>query len=279
MKKFIFICLLFVTLHSHADEWESSWIAALEDLHNEDHVSAEQNFNLTIHRLESDNNSHYPSVYADRARLLMTLNRYEEALKDIDQALLSENLNNQERVKAVVTRFKAKKLLGVSEGLNEDIEFLVNNFEIQFENTENYVIIRNIPKDNAVRQSIVHSFLASGLCDKEEDIKQLSSDTCIVNKTYRKTDTAVADISKHVADIRLVEACKRWCDANAVASISWCSNYPELRLINACNSAVYEIQNNCRQCCYNYPQDVCAAPFGDIVAVMQKYLTCPCCGN
>jgi tetratricopeptide (TPR) repeat protein len=264
MKKFLFILLFLNTFNISATEWESYWIAAVEDCHHKDYISAEQNFNMAIEFMENENDLEHPFVYLDRAHLYMSWDKYENALLDLNKAIHSEKLNVKERVKAVISRITAKKNLGFSDGYEEDLEFLVKNFEIQFENTENYVLIRNMPKEKTRRESIIHSFINSGICRNEDDVKMLSSDIYIVNK--------------HVGlNMQLIEACKRWCDASAVAAIAWCANYPELRLIKACNSAVFEIQNDCRTCCQNgYSQDICAFPFGNIVAVMQKYLKAPC---
>ncbi len=135
--------------------------------------------------------------------------------------------------------------------------------------------------------TMVSYFIHAGLCSSEEDFKIVSPDVCIVNKTAYLSDSDLQDTNyacstapnKQFERTNLsLFGCRNWCDDSAISAISWCSNYPTLCMINACNSAVIEIQSYCRSCCQNgFSQDLCAAPFGDIVAVMQKYL--PPCGG
>lgn len=271
MGKIVLICSMLIALNISASEWESYWIAAVEDCHNEDYGSAEQNFNRTISLLESAGDFEHPSIYADRARLYMILNQYEEALSDINKALDSNKLNGKERVKAVSVRFIARIHLGYSDGYEEDVEFLVKNFEVQVENTANYVIIRNMPQSKAFADSVTNFFIRTGICQNEDDVKMLSSDICIVKKNCQKSECHASD--KQLRRDLLLAGCIKWCDDNAQSAIAWCINYPSFCLVNACNSAIVEIQNNCHTCCHHgFSEDVCAAPFGDILSVMQRIL-------
>ena len=183
MKKTIFICLMLLFFNISANEWESYWIAAIEDCHDRDFLSAENNFNMAINLMEIENDLEHPSIYVDRARLYLLLNKYEEALSDVNLALFSEKLKDKERVRAVSARVAARANLRFSDGYEEDVEFLAKNFEVQVENTENHVIIRNMPKCKAFKDSLANFFIDAGICNSEEDVNMLSSDICVVNKT------------------------------------------------------------------------------------------------
>lgn len=289
MKKIIFTCLMLISLNLSAKEWEPYWIAAVENFHNEDYVSAEHNFNQTIDWMENENDAEHPSVYVDRARLYLLLNKYEEALTDLNKAIFSDKLKHWERIKAVSARVTARAKLGFSDGYEEDMEFLVKNFEVQIENTENYLIIRNMPKKKEFKESMTNFFIYAGICHNKEDIRMLSSDICIVSKAGQldkkenASDSPCAcaiNFNKQVvvANNQTIAACKRFCDDNAVTAITgWCAFFPVLCVVNACNKAVLQIQNNCHACCQTgLSQDTCIAPFADIVSVMQQFL--PPCG-
>ena len=287
MIKTILSCLMLISLNISAREWESSWISALEQYHIGNYDTAEQLFCSAIDVFESNSDLAHPSVYVDRAGLYLRMDKNENALADANKALACKHLKHKERVKAVSTRVAALLNLGLSDGLEEDVEFLAGNFEVRMENADSHVIIRNMPNSRAFKQSLVNYFIHAGLCNSEEDFKIISPDICIVKKAAYKLDdisegascACSASSNKQLGRTNLVlQGCRNWCDDNAISAISWCSNYPTLCLINACNSAVLEIQTNCRNCCLNgLSQDLCAAPFGDIVAYMQKYL--PPCGG
>lgn len=267
MKYVVFLCFMLVTLHLSAQEWEPYWMAAIEDCNQEDYLSAENNFNKTIDVMENEKDLE-PSVYLDRARLYLILNRYEEALSDADKALIHENLNDKERIRAVSTRVAAKIKLGFSEGYDEDVTFLGNNLEMKVETTEDHLIIQNMPQDPIFRKVMTQFFVRIGICESDEDVEILSSDVCVVNKS--RTSRGV---DKRLGFDLQVERCRLWCDASAQSAISWCVNYPEFCLVNACNSAIFEIQNNCKVCCQTgFSQEFCAAPFSDILSVMQRIL-------
>jgi hypothetical protein len=294
MKKTLFVCLMLITFNLSAKEWEPVWIAAVEDCQNEDYASAESNFTKTIHLMESENDVDHPLVYMDRARMYLSLHKYEEALTDINQAILSEKLKHWELVKAVNARVTARTKLGFTDGYEEDVAFLVKNFEVQIENTEDYLIIRNMPKEQEFRKSMINFFIQGGICHSKEDVRILSSDICVVNKiaglgkaernqeqpSESHCHACTFNASKQLRfDDLTIAGCVLWCDSSAFAAITgWCAFFPEFCVINACNQAVVEIQNNCRACCRTgvFSQDICAAPFADIVGAMQKFL--PPCG-
>lgn len=274
-----------MAVNLQAQEWESYWAAAIEECHQGNYLSAEQHFNISINLMESENDNENPSIYIDRARLYLLTRQYEEALKDINAVLNFTNLKDKERTRAISIKVTARANLGFSDGYEEDMEFLAKNIEIDVEDTEDHILIKNLPHCQIFKEALATFFVNIGICQSKEDVSLLPSNICIINKNpgFEKESEiccsiSTNEISKQVGrDNRLIEGCKTWCDSSAFAAIRWCSFYPELCLVNACNQAVFEIQHNCRACCQTiYNQDVCAAPFGDIVAVMQKYLKAPC---
>lgn len=232
MKKFMFTCFMLIGFHLSAQEWEPYWVEAIKDCHVGDYASAESLFNQTIDWMEYEQDLEHPAVYMDRARVFMILNKYEEALTDVNKALSSEKLLESERIKAVSVRIAARLKLGFPDGYEQDMDFLLKN-------------VKTFPENKT------------------------SHFSCTGCGTKQPILTAAA---------RTVQACKLWCDDSAQAAlIGWCAFFPEFCVVNACNKAVLEIQGNCHRCCETVRSlDICAAPFADIVAVMQKYL--PPCG-
>jgi hypothetical protein len=127
MKSIMLVCLTLLGLHLSAQEWEPFWSEAVKDCSFENFASAESHFNLSIDLMENEKDLEHPYVYTDRARLYMTLNKYEDALADVNKALLSEKLQHSERMKAVSVRIAAKLYLGMPDGCADDLEFLFKN--------------------------------------------------------------------------------------------------------------------------------------------------------
>lgn len=230
--KIIFACLMLIGFNLSAQEWEPYWVEAIKDCYAGDYNSAEFHFDQTIDWMEHEKDLNHPSIYMDRARVYMVLNKYEQALADVNKALLSEKLQISEQVKAVSVRIAARIKLGFSDGYEDDMNFLFKNVKIPVEAVNPYC-------------------------------------PCAIN-IYKQPILTVRALT--------IESCRLWCDDSAQAAIiGWCAFFPDFCTVNACNQAVLEIQGNCRNCCGTFlSQDICAAPFADIVAVMQKYL--PPCG-
>lgn len=272
MKKIILSCLILLSFNLSASEWQRYWRAGIEDWRQENFISAKDNFDLSIGLMEMENDLDHPNIYVDRSYLNLLINQYEEAVSDANKALRCENLDHQSVLTAVSTRVVALAKLGLHKEYEEDLKYLVDNMTVQIEDTDDHLIVRNLPKCKASKKSLTEFFVRSGLCESKDDVNMISSDTCIVKK----------DVSKILERRRenQIVSCRLWCDANAQAAIAWCVNYPVLCLVNGCNSAVFEIQTICKSCCNSgFDQELCSAPFGDILTVMQKYLQATSCGQ
>jgi len=226
-----------------------------------------------------------PEFYVHRSRCNLLSNRYIEALSDANMALEFEGLEHHDRLTAASMKIIALAKLGRHDDYLEDLEFLSRNFTIKVENTHDYVILTNVPDGKEIEESINNFFLRSGICKSKEDINRVSHDIYIVNKNLQKQlsydfECPTNDYLFPQRGGDLLVNCLLWCDANAESAISWCVNYPTFCLVNACNVSILEIQRNCRACCLGgFNQDICAAPFGDILSVMQIYLrgtSCAC---
>ncbi len=141
MKKIVssIICCL-LTVNGFSAGWEGHWIAAMKYNSEENYISAEKEFDLSISHLEkSEESEKHSYVYIDRARLHMSQDRYDVALIDLDKALDSEQLGKSDRIKGLVSRISTYSNLGERErGFEDYLEFkgLYNDFpEIEYGET------------------------------------------------------------------------------------------------------------------------------------------------
>jgi len=269
MKTSLFISFMFICSQIFAENWTSYWKTGLENFHNGEYVLAESHFTSAINLMEDEKEAQ-PTVYADRARVYLNLEKYAEALTDADKALSFDSFAGKERVKATSARVAAKAHLGFIGDYEEDLIFLADNFETHVENLDDFIIINNMPNNTVLRESLADFFVETGICLSKEDWEYFPSGICIVKKAsyYSKQNRT---------NPLMIASCKLWCDNNAINAVPWCINYPEICMVNACKQAIVEIQNNCRNCCQNgFPQEFCAAPFGDILSVMQRILGSSC---
>lgn len=239
MKKYIFALLcLFSTL---AADWRDSWIKAIEACSESEYFKAEQSFSQAINELEQIEDFDHPYVYVDRARLYLLLEKFPEALLDLDKAISSEKLVNQERIRAVISRIMARSRLGMDQGVLDDLKYFGEIYPNmpKIEETERNLIIRNMPDCECYRDIMTCYFVNSGICNSKDDIKMLKSGICIVNKvcegsadessieaSFEEKDCDHCEKESNVLEgIQAnVEGCNSWCDRFAIAGATWCAN-------------------------------------------------------
>ena len=187
MKLKYTILMLFTLLYSSAfcSDWESHWLEAVELCDNKQFADAEEHFTKAIQSLEEEQDDDHPHIYVDRARLYCLQNRFQEALIDVSKGLQSKKLVENDRLRGIVTRMCVYSNLNMEEEFAVDYqEFRVLSTDVtKIEFTEEYVIIRNAPKSNCYKK-IARSFLInSGICEKDSDIKELSSGIIIAKRS------------------------------------------------------------------------------------------------
>lgn len=190
MKKFIFgiVSALLLTSSVQADNWQKHWASAIECSDLKQNDVADTEFSEAIRLMEEEGDFSKAYIYTDRARFYALLERYEEALSDINHALeFKEKFSSSELVKAIVTRIFIHTSLGNQELALKDHEWLseVNPNKAEFDYNEENVIVRNVPECECYRNFLKRLFVANGTCKSEEDIHFVGEDICIAYRTVK----------------------------------------------------------------------------------------------
>lgn len=276
-----------ISLSCYADSWQEHWTVAVNSCEEKRFDEANYHFDLAIQGMEDEGDESHPHVYVDRARLKMLLNRPDESLPDLDRALANKNIQYQEKLRALISRFIVRAQVGMEQGALEDLktfgELKVDKPII--EHTKRNIIIRNMPDCDCYRKLMTCYFIHSGMCESKSNIKMLKSGICIVDKacdcgcqhceerdskdricdacgmTLRATNTAINTRESN---------CKSYCDQGAIAGATWCGKvFKTWTCQTACGIAVYNIQQGCNWCCEGdgfYKR--CVKPFEDILSRM-----------
>lgn len=260
---------LIMAMSCFANSWENHWIKAVEYCGSQNYDAAETEFSLSIVFLENIKDENHPHIWIDRARLYVLQGKYSEALLDLNKALISNNLKENDRIRGLVTRIMTYINLSMEEQALVDYdEFkrISPNFpKIEF--TKERVIIRNMP-DCKCYKAIVRSFLIeSNICEKEADIQMLDSGICIVK---RKPCCSRFGTTTMMAVQNGGDDCKYWCDKLSLAGMAWCAKaFKRWDCQTSCIYAVDLIKDGCYWCCNggNFYKK-CVKPFEDIGAYM-----------
>ncbi len=288
MKKFVLIAIIasFIPILCHSEGWQEHWIKAVEYCEEKNFEEASCLFDLSIQGMEAEGVLDHPHVYVDRARLNLLLNRTEESISDLDKALSNENINAQEKLRALVSRFIARSRLGMEQGAIEDLKTF-GELKIDkptMEITRNKIIIRNIQDCDCYKKIMTCYFIHSGMCESKEDIKMLKSGIWLIerasdcgcknckekNQEDRICDACGAVVHAIARDKTNDDSCRAWCDRAAVGAGTWCGKvFKSGRCQAICAVTVYELQQGCYWCCEdgNFYKK-CVKPFENILAQM-----------
>jgi tetratricopeptide (TPR) repeat protein len=190
MKKFIFgiLSALLLTTSAQADSWQKHWALAAESSHIKNNELAEKEFSESIRLLEEKEDFSKAYIYTDRARFYALLERYDEALIDVNVALtFQDQLSTSELVKAIVTRIFIYTSLGQNEAALKEHDWLskVNPNKAEFDYNEDCVIVRNVPECGCYRNFLRILFVADGTCKSADDIHFIGEDICIAYRTIK----------------------------------------------------------------------------------------------
>ena len=283
MKIFLILSFLLCSRLS-AENWTEYWAKGLEESDNGKYFEAEQDLNMAIRELELHGNNDHFHVYVDRGKIYILLEKYSDALADLDKALQSNTLEYNDHIQALVSRIRARFELGMEKGVLEDLkQFGAIYHEIpKIEETEKHIVIRNMPDCECVQNMITCYFIHAGVCRSKSDIRMLKSRTCIIDKPLKVPFNEKEDIETDRCDncgksfkegLQFsVEGCNSWCDANAIIASGWCGRvFKRPDCATACLAAVYMVQKGCYWCCSegNFYKK-CIEPFGSVVDFMDK---------
>jgi hypothetical protein len=106
---------------------------------------------------------------------------YNEALQDLNFALLSDQLKPKERIKGLYYRMITKMDLGLdySTDSKEIDRISTNSYEIN----ETSMIIKDVPDNEFLKEMMTTYLIRSGFCESEEDIKILDSGEMVIQKS------------------------------------------------------------------------------------------------
>lgn len=285
MKKIFFTLALFYS-SLYATDWKDFWIRAIEDCNERQFEAAEKNFDLAIEEMEKMGDPDYPYIYVDRGRLYFLLEKFPEALSDLDKALASDKLKYNDIIRALTSRICIRSRLGMDKGALEDLEKFGKIYHDipTLVSTEKSLIIRNVPDCECVQNMFFCYFIHSGICNSKQDIQIMDSKICIVNKTGENNDTYADQPQQNrlcdncgkiiIKKNNCIDSCNAGCDANAVVASGWCGRvFKRADCLTACLAAVYAIQKGCYWCCSdgNF-YEKCIAPFANIT----DYMKIPC---
>ena len=178
------VCFIFNA--AFAGNFDDSWIKAVEYCSLKKFDQAEMEFNNAINDLEIRNDNSHMHAYVDRARLFMLLERYDEALVDLNKALLSDKLIGKEKVRALLSRMATYANLQMeAEAMSDFAEFkrIDPNFP-KSEYMEDRIIIKNAPNSELYKRLITSYFVNSQICENESDIQELPSGIISIKKNH-----------------------------------------------------------------------------------------------
>lgn len=288
MKKISFILSTLILSVCFAQEgtWKDDWLTAVNFCNDKDYENADLFFSQAIKMIESNGDVDHPHVYVDRGRLYLLLERYDEALADLDKAMECKNLSEVERRRALVSRIATKSHLKMDHGVLSDLNLFGESYAPIVEHTKNKVYIRNVPDCECFRNILTCYFIHSGFCGSKNNVHMMKSGICIVDKdcndgeVVNESESQVERICDACGQTLgaitspqcvVIDGCTSWCDANTIIATAWCSKvFKAPHCQAACYAAVYVIQKGCYWCCEggNIYQK-CLKPFERIVDYMQ----------
>lgn len=224
-------------------------------------------------KLESNDDIDHPYVYIGRAELNFRKENFDLALEDLNKALISQKLTNAEKYNATLLRIATKSYFDILEVDDIDIQYVIQSNEVGIEQTENYLIIRNLPNSFQSEQ-LPFLFTDTGVCVKPSDVKILNSGTFIIKKRSIEEDRPYCNYCARVTqsarvEQRTIEGCKNWCDVHSINGQLWCGKFQDIRCKAACHTALLLAQKTCHWCCNDGAfYDKCVAPFADLLSLM-----------
>lgn len=287
MKQIFFLLNISIFFGSlSASDWRDHWVLAKQYFEEDQYDLAENEFDLTITGLESNQSDvdFHPYVYTDRAFLLTKLDRPSEALIDLEKALASKNINRQDRLEAVTIQICAFAALNMEKELEISCqEFRKLQAIPQIEITEKNVIVRNIPSEECkCCQELLKKYLVySGYCENFSDIQILKSGVLIgkKNQDYRECKCDCKKNQEIENNAHQKDAnCKWWCNTFFTATAAWCAKtFKAIKWVTACVTTAEGIKEKCHECCQNgefYKN--CIQPYDKIIDEMGlKYMDAP----
>jgi tetratricopeptide (TPR) repeat protein len=275
MGKFFILISLLCHVFIYGENWRNYWIESSLMVKEKKYEAAELLIHKAIDILEQVKGE-VPYAYIERAKIKIVLNKNGEAIVDLNRALSIEVLSLSDKANALILKYIACNALKMNEeAQNCWTQYKLFNPLPEYEETNEYLIIRNMPNCSYYRKLIVGYCLEMKICKDLSDIKMLDENTCVIKKTTDIFEDDLLDKKEYSKVKPAEEDCNGWCDYMAIAGDGWCgATFRTPSCIAACCMAVEFIKKKlCYRCCANgefYKN--CVKPFEKIL----DYIKEPC---
>lgn len=274
MKKIMFVLFMLSCFHLKAGNWLDTWTMAIEMCHEQKYDEAGIKLNEAISEMEEENNVDFPEVYVDRARLYLKKEQFELVLPDLEKAISTNKLSEEQLTRAITTRISAKSNLGIEDGILEDLAYIGARYCPDMKHTEKYIIMRKVPDCECFRNTMTCFFIHSGICKSKDDIKMLDSGICIIKKSCSCGCKECEDKAQQEKECdacgehlkRSLDLCTGACDTAVIPSTNWCAKtFASWQCKTACYAAIVTMQQTCHYCCSEgNPYKKCVLPFKNL---------------
>lgn len=281
MKKFFFLLSLVCCVSIYGENWKNYWIESSLMFKENKFDEAEILINKSIALIEGES-LELPYIYIERARVKAALNKNIEALDDLNKALNSKELSLSDKSSALMLKFIVCNILGIlKDAQNSWEEYKSINIMPEYDETDEYLLIRNMPNCSCYRKLIAGYCFEMGICENLSDFKMLDENSCVIKKNKKISECEGCN-KNHLSPIRegnrnkpAEDDCNGWCDYMAIAGNTWCGkSFKTHKCQAACCMAVEYIKKKlCYWCCTDgefYRN--CIKPFANIL----DYIKEPC---
>jgi hypothetical protein len=266
MLKIIVLICLFSNLHA---DWRDVYAEGLIFAEKKDFASAKDKFTQCIEGFEALNDYEAAYIYVDRARTEELLQDDEAAFADVNKAIETGRLDQNQLCRALTIRITCNSLLGNIPEVNRDLTNLRENSALvpEIEESENYIIVRNPLPQPCFKKLMTEFFIQTGECESAEDIIMMNGNWIIERKKKACEDCRCYNVSQ-----MQYENCCANCDLLTAMGVTFCAGtFKGEACRQSCYKTVEMIRDRlCYKCCAQGFYDTCVKPFSNIIDAMDN---------
>jgi len=252
---FVFLCISML----HADDWSRCWVDGLEHFKNDEYEKADYAYTMAIKELESKKDERHGYVYLDRAENYCRLERYLEALTDVNRAIDEFKVEGSDLKKAIGLRVIIDSAYEDFESYQYDIKlFKKLSGYVEPEFLKDKIIYRNMPNCTKAKKFLTEMMKATGNCNEDSDISCFPDGTWIVRRQYGNCCSV---------NQATIDNCREHCSKMSFMGTLWCSRrFKSGPCSDLCLGTVKTLEDLCYRCCANgdFYGD-CIKPFENIL--------------
>lgn len=259
MQKFFFfktqICLVMFCTTLAASDWRSDWIKGLENLSKAEYSEAKENFTSAIAHMSEDEIHQNYYVLLNRSDANYMLERFEEAIQDIESLMKLGVLSDQEKLLSgnILVASLSKKGKE-SEATDAYLKYIASSPLLpKYHFEADRIIIRNVPLCDDYKKA-TKSFFLREFCENENSFQEYGN-TWIFD-TSKNCNCSEVAIQKE-RDPRVVKGCCNTCSTLAVSGSTVCATFPgslhpaAAFCRAACLLFIEGLRQGCEWCCSN----------------------------